>query len=125
MKRSIVAALAALVVTACVGIGVFTVGGAALLNKHTRPISSSPAQGNAAAGQTDQVAQLQSLIAQYQDREQQYQQREQELQDQLAQMNAQLQQSQQTVQEAQMLLQALQQRGLINISNDGRIFITQ
>ena len=77
------------------------------------------------SAQTDQVAQLQSLVAQYQAREQQYQQREKQLQDQLAQVSAQLQTDEQTVQQAQMILSALQQRGLIRITNDGRIFLTQ
>ncbi len=125
MQKSIVAALAALVITACVGLGIFAVGGAALLNKKTSPVMDSPAQVTNVSQQTDQVTQLQSLVAQYQDREKQYQQREQDLQDQLTAMSTQLQQSQQSVDQARMILQALQQRGVISISSDGRVFITQ
>jgi TolA-binding protein len=130
MKRSMVAVLAALIITACVGVSIFAVGGAALFNKNGSPASNSPAQAvnvssSNSSQQTDQFAQLQNLISQYQDREKQYQQREQQLQSQLAQANAQVQADQQTVQQAQALLDALQQRGLIRITDDGRIFINQ
>jgi uncharacterized protein YlxW (UPF0749 family) len=128
MKKPIVAALIALFMTACVGAAIFTVGGAALLNKNSSPAVNSPAGASVAnvnsAQQSDQVAQLQNLVSQYQSREQQYQQREQQLQNQLSQANSQIQSDQQTLQQAQMLLQALQQRGVIRIS-DGRIFINQ
>ena len=124
------AVLIALFVTACVGASIFAIGGAALVNKNVIPASNSPAQASNAsivnsAQQTDQVGQLQGLISQYQDREQQYQQREQQLQQELAQANAQIQQDQQTLQQVQTLLGALQQRGLIRLTNDGRIVITQ
>lgn len=127
MSKSLMATFVALFITACVGVPIFVIGGAALLNKNTVPVSNSPAQAvNASVSQqSDQVAQLQSLIAQYQDREKQYQQREQQLQNQLAQANAQVQADQQTVQQAQMLLSALQERGIIQITNDGRILITR
>jgi TolA-binding protein len=130
MKKPFMAVLIALLVTACVGASMFAIGGAALVNKNGVAASNSPVQAsNASAAtisqQADQVAQLQSLISQYQDHEQQYQQREQQLQQQLAQANSQIQQDQQTLQQVQMLLGALQQRGLIRLTNDGRIVITQ
>ncbi len=129
MKKPIVAALIALLMTACVGAAIFTIGGAALLNKNGTTAANSPVQtpqGQTVSlntQQSDQIAQLQNLVSQYQDREKQYQQREQQLQQQLSQANDQLQSAQQTIQQAQMLLQALQQRGLIRVTNDGRIFI--
>ncbi len=127
MKKSMLAILIAFLMTALVGAAIFLIGGAALLNKSSIPVSNSPAQtsGLNSPIQSDQVGQLQSLVSQYQDREQQYQQREQQLQDQLAQANAQIQQNQQAIQQMQMLLTALQQRGLIRITSDGRVFITQ
>ena len=130
MKKSLVATFIALFMTVCVGIAIFAIGGAALFNKNGVQASNTPGQATTnvsfnANQQTDQVAQLQNLISQYQDREKQYQQREQQLQDQLSQANSQLQTAQQTIQQAQMLLQALQQRGLIRITDDGRIFISQ
>ena len=108
----------------------FAIGGAALFNKNGSPPSNSASQASDAAvlnlsQQTDQVAQLQGLVSQYQDHEQQYQQREQQLQQELAQANAQIQQDEQTLQQVQGLLGALQQRGLIRLTNDGRIVITQ
>lgn len=130
MKKPLMAVLIALLVTACVGVSIFAIGGAALVNKNGVTPSDSPAQASNASmanssQQSDQVNQLQGLVSQYQDREKQYQQREQQLQQQLAQANAQIQQDQQTLQQVQMLLGALQQRGLIRLTNDGRIVITQ
>ncbi len=130
MKKQVMAALIALLMTVCVGAAIFAIGGAALVNKNSVAVVNSPAQGSAQAAQISdqtaaQVAQLQDLVSQYQQREQQYQQREQQLQQQLAQANAQVQQDQQMVQQVQMLLAALQQRGLIQITNDGRILITR
>jgi peptidoglycan hydrolase CwlO-like protein len=128
MKKPVTAVLVALFITACVGVSVLTVGGAALLNKNGVSTSNSLTQSSDGAGvsspqQDSQADQTQSLIAQYQDHEQQYQQREQQLQEQLSQANAQIQQDQQTIEQFQNLLTALQQRGVIRITNDGRVFI--
>jgi len=130
MKKPWMAVFIAFLVTACVGASIFAIGGAALVNKNGVPASNSPSQASNVAmvnssQQNDQLSQLQNLISQYQDRERQYQQREQQLQDQLSQANAQLQQDQRTMQQVQLLLSALQQRGLIRLTNDGRIIITQ
>lgn len=126
MNKSFMAVGIALLITVCVGASLFAIGGAALLNKDTVPISDSPSQAPAVtSSQSDQLGQLQALVTQYQDREQQYQAREQQLQQQLAQANTQIQQDQQTLQQVQMLLAALQQRGMIQLTNDGRILITQ
>lgn len=127
MKKPLMAVLIALFVTAFIGTPILVIGGAALVNRTGVAPSNSPAQGSAlnVAQSSNQMAQLQSLISQYQDREQQYQQREQQLQEQLAQANAQLQQDQQTLDQVKMLLGALQQRGLIRLTSDGRIVITQ
>jgi hypothetical protein len=127
MKKPLMAVLISLLITLFVGVPIFVVGAAALINKSGVPASNSLAQAArvSSSGQSAQVGQLQGLISQYQDREQQYQQREQQLQQQLAEANAQLQQDQQTMQQVQMLLSALQQRGLIRLTNDGRIIITQ
>ena len=120
MKKPFMAALIALLITACVGTSIFAIGGAAFINKDGVQASNSPAQASMVntSQQSDQVAQLQNLISQYQ-------QREQQLQQQLAQANAQIQQDQQTLQQVQTLLGALQQRGLIRLTSDGRIIITQ
>lgn len=129
MKKQFMAILAALFITACVGASIFGIGGAALLNRNTAPVADSSSQvtmiSDTNLSQQDQVAQLQSLVSQYQDREQQYQQREQQLKDQLSQANTQVQQDRQLLQQVQSLLGALQQRGLISVTNDGRILINQ
>src|ERR1043165_1003887 len=93
MKKSLLAMLIALLMTAMIAVSVFAIGGAALVNKNGVAVLNAPAQGSGAAGldspqQTDQINQLQGLVSQYQDREKQYQQREQQLQDQLSQANA-------------------------------------
>jgi len=130
MKKQFMAILIALLMTACVSTSIFAIGGAVLFNKNGAPITNSPSSSSQVSvisdtnlSQADQVAQLKNLVSQYQDREQQYQQREQQLQDQLSQANTQIQQDQQLLQQIQRLLGALQQRGLITISNDGRIMI--
>jgi TolA-binding protein len=127
MKRSITAVLIAILMTTILGVSMFAVGAAALGNQRGTAIANSQAQAPAglAPQQSGNVAELQSLVSQYQDREQQYRQREQQLEDQLARANAQIQQDQQSLQQIQTLLAALQQRGLINITNDGRVFIGQ
>ncbi|HLO18085.1 MAG TPA: hypothetical protein VK206_24855 [Anaerolineales bacterium] len=130
MKKPVIAMLIALFMTAILGVSIFAIGGAALLNNNGIPVSNSPVQGSSVSAldspqQTDQINQLQSLVSQYQDHERQYKQREQQLQQQLAQANAQLQQDQQLIQQVKMLLGALQQRGLIRITDDGQIFINQ
>jgi peptidoglycan hydrolase CwlO-like protein len=129
MKKQTMAALIALLMTVCVGASIFVIGGTALLNQKGGAVSNSASQTSGqlvkTSAQPSQLDQLQSLVSQYQDREQQYQQREQQLQQQLAQANTQIQQDQQMVQQVQMLLGALQQRGLIQITNDGRILITR
>ena len=112
MKKSIVAVLVAFLITSCVAISIFAVGGAALFNKNGTVASNARSQittvsDSNSASQTDQTAQLQGLIAQYQDREKQYQQREQELQQQLAQANAQVQSDQELIQQTRSLLSAL------------------
>ncbi len=129
MKKQVMALLAALIMTACVGVSIFAIGGAALINKNGVPVANSVSQASeissVSSSQQDQIAQLQDLVSQYQDREQQYQQREQQLQEQLSQANTQVQQDQQMLQQVQILLSALQQRGMIKITNDGRIFINE
>ena len=129
MKKHVMASLIAILMTACIGTSVFAIGESALMNKNGVPPASSAAQALTAAGmsasQGSQLDELQSLVSQYQDRERQYQERERQLQDQLAQANAQIQQDQEMVQQVQRLLGALQQRGMISITSDGRILINR
>ncbi len=129
MKKQFAALIAAILMTTCIALAILAVGGAALFNPNGTTASNSHVQASQITGantpQDAQVQQLQSLIAQYQSREQQYQAREKQYQEQLDQANAQVRQLQEQMQQAQFLLQALQQRGLITITSDGRIFINQ
>ena len=127
MSKRIAALVAAILSTACIGIAILAVGGAALFNPNGTAAAQSPAQASTVAASSgssqDQVQQLQALLAQYQDREQQYQAREQQLQQQLQDASDQVQQAQQQMQEVRSLLIALQQRGLISITGNGQIVI--
>ncbi len=129
MKKQVWALLAAILMTACIGLGILVIGGGALFNQNGIQASNSHAQAaqvvDSGAASQVQIQQLQNQIAQYQARDQQYQQREQQYQQELSQAQAQLNQDQQQFQQIQILLNALQQRGLISVSNDGRIFITR
>jgi peptidoglycan hydrolase CwlO-like protein len=129
MKKHVIAALIAVLMTACVGTSVFAIGESALLNQNGVPPANSAKQASTAAdmsvSQGSELDQLRSLVSQYQDHERQYQAREQQLQDQLAQANAQIKQDQELVQQVQRLLGALEQRGMISITNDGRILINR
>src|SRR5512143_2641168 len=125
MSKRFAALVAAVLSTACVGVLILAVGGAALLNPNGTAAAESPAQAAAAAGSGSQaqMQQLQSLVSQYQAREQQYQAREQQLQQQIQADNQQLQQAQQQMEQVRRLIFALQERGLISITQDGQITI--
>lgn len=128
MKQHMVAILAALVMTTCVGASILAIGAAAVMNPNGTTAANSRAQFAApapAVANQAQVQQLQALLAQYQAREAQYQHREQQYQQQLDQTSAQVQQAQAQVQTIQELLMALQQRGLISITSDGQIIINR
>lgn len=119
--KHVTALIAAAVITTLVGAAMFAVGANAMLNKNTVPIANSPtaaANNSTSAGDPpgSQIQQLQNLIAQYQQREQQYQ-------DQINQLEQQLNQDSQNIQQYQNLLMALQERGVILITRDGRVLI--
>ena len=129
MKKQLIAILAALLMTACVGGSMLAIGGVALFNPNGTIATNSQAQAaqavDTSTSQQPQIQQMQALIAQYQTRDQQYQARESQYQQQLSQANSQVQQAQQQMQQIQALLNALQERGLITVTSDGRIFINR
>ena len=107
---------------------VLAIGGVALFNKAgvvpaNSASASAPKVADASLAAQPQLQQLQSQIAQYQAREQQYQSREQQYQQALDQARSQVAAAQQQSQQMQLLLMALQQRGLITVTADGRIFV--
>lgn len=144
------ALLFALAITAIIAIAMFIVGGNALLNQNTAPVLnappssgsvtnvSDPAVAGAASAATastasdqqlaaakQQIAQMQALLTQYQSREQTYQTELQQAAQKLSDANAQLAQTNQQLQVFQQVLTALQQRGIIRITQDGTIELLQ
>ena len=122
MRKQIGALLAAILITGAIAMSMVVVGANAMTYQKGTAVSNSPASV-AAAGSTTassdqaQIAQLQSLVAEYQAREQQYQAA-------LKSDNDQLTQSASEVQMIQQLLAYLQSHGLIQIDNQGQIYVT-
>jgi hypothetical protein len=129
--------IAATLVTVVIGLGMVAIGVNAASNTNSVPVSNSPAQAaqastattsnvvnisNSAADQS-QIKQLQDTIQQYQAREKQYQDREKQYQTELARVSQQLNDATAQADQLQQILMALQQRGVIRISDDGRISI--
>jgi biotin-(acetyl-CoA carboxylase) ligase len=114
--------IAATFITALVAVGTVGIGVNALSNPNTVAVSNSPAQAaqvsTAAAPDPSaaQIEQMQKIINQYQSREQQYQTEIKSLSQKLSDANA-------TADQARQVLDALQQRGIIQITQDGRIFL--
>ncbi len=133
MSKKFAAIMAAVLSTICVGVVILAVGGAALFNPNGTAAAQSPAQAsvnattaaNSDSATQAQIQQLQSLVSQYQARDQQYQAREQQLQQQIQADSNQVQQAQQQMQEIRQLLDALQQRGIITVTQDGQIYINR
>jgi esterase/lipase len=135
MKSKLPALLAAFLITAVIALSMAVVGVNALVNPNSTNVSNSPAAAPVAATtgtSADQASldQMQALVAQYQQRDQEYQQREQQYQQQIQQDQQQLQGDQQQIQQAadqtaqvQQLLVTLQDRGLIQIDQNGQITI--
>ncbi len=113
------ALIAAVLITAMVGMGMLVIGVNALLNTNTVPVQNAP-------GATATQAQPAANTVNAQDQQaQQYQDQIDQLQSQIQDLNNQLDQSSQQVQQLQGVLTALQQRGVIRIMPDGRILIRQ
>jgi peptidoglycan hydrolase CwlO-like protein len=128
MSKQVPVLIAALLITTFIGLGMFSIGGNALLNKNTLPIFNSPAAAasdppasgtvTTSGAEQAQIQQLQGLVNQYQQREKQYQSELTTAQQEIQQANQQLQQYQQ-------LFNTLQQAGLISVGRDGSIFVRQ
>jgi DNA-binding transcriptional regulator YbjK len=113
------ALLAALGMTAIVGLALLGIGLNAMVNRNvvqTQDAPSTSTTSQISVASSTQLDQMQSLIQQYQARDQQYQSQLNTVIQQLNQRNAQLQQF------TQLLLE-LQNRGLIFIQPDGTILI--
>jgi hypothetical protein len=119
------AIIAAFLITALVGMGMLVVGGNALFNQNTIPVTDSPqAVGAASSGsQLNQPAADQLSVQQMQSLVQQYQQREKQYQAELNTAAQRLTQANQQAQSYQQVLEALAQQGIIRITADGQILI--
>jgi hypothetical protein len=137
IMKAFPALLFALVMTAIIAISMFIVGGNALLNKNSVPVLNAPPSSNVSdvsdpsssnstsdpqlTAAQQQIAQMQKLLTQYQAREQQYQTELKQAAQKVNDANTQLAQANQQLQVFQQVLMALQQRGVIRITQDGQI----
>jgi septal ring factor EnvC (AmiA/AmiB activator) len=119
MKKQIPAIIASLLITLAIALGMFVMGGDAVLNPNGVPVQNAPgavSTGDPSSTTQSQIQQLQSLVTQYQQREQQYQ-------SELSAAQTQLDQATTTIQQYQRLIQVMQDRGLITIDSSGRVFL--
>jgi peptidoglycan hydrolase CwlO-like protein len=128
MTKHRTALTAAFLITLVLSLGMFVIGASAALNKNSVPLKDSPGstsvtEGSGATSAPTKVDQMQNLISQYQQREQQYQQREQQYQDQVNSTQQQVTQLDAQLQQYQQLLQYLVNRGIIQVDQQGRIFL--
>jgi hypothetical protein len=126
--------IAATFITVIIGLGMVAIGVNAASNSNSVPVSDSPKQVSAdipsnvvnissSAADQSQIKQLQDTIQQYQAREKQYQDREKQYQTELAKVSQQMNDATAQADQLRQILMALQERGVINISSDGRISI--
>lgn len=133
--KQIQALIAALIVTAVIGLGMLAIGVNAALNTNTVPVNDAPPSAAAANDSQISSQDASNLIAQYQDREKQYQAQLNQANAQIKQLNslvaqyqdhekqyqAQLNQANAQTQDLQNILNELQRRGIIRINSDGTI----
>ena len=115
--KHLAAFTAALLMTALIAIAMLAFGVNALLNPNTVAAAQAAEQPAGVSSDQATIDQLQSRITEYQQREAQYQEEIQGATDQVNQLSQQNQQY-------QALLNALQNAGVIQITSDGRVFIT-
>lgn len=129
--KQLSALIGALVITGLLGAAMVLVGANLFFNPNNVPVNNSPSSAattviTTTAGTTQDpqtVQQLQALVAQYQSREQRYQAQLTQAQQEIQQASSQIQQANSQIQQYQALMQALQQRGIITIGQDGTIYI--
>lgn len=129
--KKVQAFIAAFIVTALIGAGIFAIGSDAVAKASASPAQTQVTTTNQANDVTvstqsatdaaTQIAQLKGLIAQYQSREKQYKTELDQANQQISQANQQLSDANQQVQSLQGVLVELQQRGIISIQSDGTI----
>lgn len=121
------ALVASILVTGLIAGAMVVIGGSALFNRPM--VSASAASDGAVVSNTNaadvaaDAAQLRVLVNQYQAREKELGAQLDDLNKQLDERDQQLAQANQQLEQYQNLLQALQERGVIQITADGRIRI--
>lgn len=116
-KKQFPALAAALVMSLAVGLVMVSLAVNALANSNSVPLQSASVSNSGGSGDQATIQQMQNEISQYQAREQQYQ-------GELTQAATQLNQAKAQVQQYQSLINALQDAGVIQITQDGRVFIS-
>ncbi len=111
MKKHLSAILAALVITGVIGFGIFTIGVNALTNKNTVPLQNTPGSSTTTTGSTSTSNSGGTTT------------NVQQLQQEVSSLQSQLSQATQVLQQYQSLIQALQQRGIIVVDQNGNIYV--
>ncbi len=111
MKKHLSAILAALVLTAVIGFGIFTIGVNALTNKNTVPLQTTPGSATATTGTSSTTSSSATTT------------NVQQLQQEVSSLQSQLSQATQVLQQYQSLIKALQQRGIIVVDQNGNIYV--
>ncbi len=111
MKKHLSAILAALAITAIIGFGIFTIGVNALTNKNTVPLQSTPGSATASTSNSTSANSAGAST------------NVQQLQQEVSSLQSQLNQATQVLQQYQSLIQALQQRGVIVVDQNGNIYV--
>lgn len=118
VRKTIPALVAALTMTVFIGVMILAFGLSALFNPNGTVAL--------AAGQSDsQLTVDQATVQEWQDTISQYQTREAQYQEQLQQAADQINQLGQQNLQYQQLIQALQNAGVIQITRDGRVFLSR
>lgn len=111
MKKHLTALITALIITAVIGTGIFVIGVNALTNRNTVPLQNTPGSATTITSNNtaaDPAASTSNV---------------QQLQQEVSTLQSQLNQAGQVIQQYQAVLQALQQRGIISIDQNGNIFL--
>jgi peptidoglycan hydrolase CwlO-like protein len=112
MKKHLSALLAAVLITAVIGFGIFVIGVNALTNHNTVPLQNTPGTANSATTNTSAASDPPASNATVQ-----------QLRQEVTTLQSQLGQASQAIQQYQSLIQVLQQRGVIVIDQNGNIYL--
>jgi len=118
MKKKTAAVIAALIMTAILATGMFSIVGNPFSANRVQAASSSTS-----GSITEQVSSLTLLVNQYQTRETQYQKELKDAAQQISSSKSQLDQANLEVQQLQQVLLQLQSMGVISIQSNGSILV--